>query len=490
MAEDGKIVYKVVLDDTGVENEAESAGDRAGEAFSSGIGDKLKTGAKAVGKAAVAVGTAAVAAGSAIIKATGDLAEYGDHVDKMSQKLGMSAEAYQEWDAILQHSGASIDSLEPTMKSLFQAAQKGSEAFTALGMSTEEVASMSQEDLFAATITALQGVEDETTRTALAQELLGRGAQDLGALLNTSAEETEAMRERVHELGGVMSTEAVEAAANYQDTMQDMKTAVQGMGRSLISQFLPDVTTVMSGITELFSGNKEKGIGLITKGLEDLLDNMTDLLPDFLNLGIDLILSFLHGIIGNLDKILQAGVNLIIQLAVGLIQAIPDLLAMLPQIIKAILDAFFNTDWASIGAAIVSGIWEGIKSLWNSLVEAVTGAVTNLWQQAKAALGIASPSKKFKYIGEMTTEGTIEGIEDTEAEMTRTVTDVYGGLTDTATSALSRDMGSFEREVSYNMTATGSTPDMTIVVPLTLDGREIARATAWSMGEQLAWEEL
>ena len=33
-------------------------------------------------------------------------------------------------------------------------------------------------------------------------------------------------------------------------------------------------------------------------------------------------------------------------------------------------------------------------------------------------------------------------------------------------------------------------PDMTIVVPLTLNGREIARATAWSMGEQLAWEEI
>lgn len=28
------------------------------------------------------------------------------------------------------------------------------------------------------------------------------------------------------------------------------------------------------------------------------------------------------------------------------------------------------------------------------------------------------------------------------------------------------------------------------VVPLTLDGREIARATAWQMGEQLAWEEM
>jgi hypothetical protein len=90
----------------------------------------------------------------------------------------------------------------------------------------------------------------------------------------------------------------------------------------------------------------------------------------------------------------------------------------------------------------------------------------------------------------MTTEGTIEGIEDTQAEMTRTVTDVYSGLGDSASAAFTRDLGSIERDVSYNLTAAGKLPDMTIVVPLTLDGREIARATAWSMGEQLAWEEL
>ena len=28
-----------------------------------------------------------------------------------------------------------------------------------------------------------------------------------------------------------------------------------------------------------------------------------------------------------------------------------------------------------------------------------------------------------------------------------------------------------------------------ITVPVSIDGREVARATAWYMGEQLAWEE-
>jgi hypothetical protein len=49
----------------------------------------------------------------------------------------------------------------------------------------------------------------------------------------------------------------------------------------------------------------------------------------------------------------------------------------------------------------------------------------------------------------------------------------------------SRDI---ESAVSYNLSATGGQTQ--IVVPLFLDEREIARATAWSMGQQLAWEEM
>jgi hypothetical protein len=47
-----------------------------------------------------------------------------------------------------------------------------------------------------------------------------------------------------------------------------------------------------------------------------------------------------------------------------------------------------------------------------------------------------------------------------------------------------------ERNISYSLQATGGNLTRQIVVPVTLNGREIARATAWNMGEQLAWEEM
>ena len=43
---------------------------------------------------------------------------------------------------------------------------------------------------------------------------------------------------------------------------------------------------------------------------------------------------------------------------------------------------------------------------------------------------------------------------------------------------------------SITVTPTSTKPGGAVIeVPVTIDGREVARATAWYMGEQLAWEE-
>jgi hypothetical protein len=57
------------------------------------------------------------------------VASYGDNIDKMSQKMGMSASAYQEWDAVMQHSGTSMETMKSSMKTLANAAETGNDAF-------------------------------------------------------------------------------------------------------------------------------------------------------------------------------------------------------------------------------------------------------------------------------------------------------------------------------------------------------------------------
>lgn len=332
------LMAKITLDSSEYEKGLDDSEKKASN-FGSNLKKGLGTAAKIGGAALAAVGTTAVATGAAILKGAGGVAEYGDNIDKMSQKMGISATAYQEWDAILQHSGTSIDGMQKAMLTLSNAAETGSDAFEKLGLTQEQVASMNQEELFAATITGLQNMEAGTERTALAQKLLGGAVKELGPLLNTSAEETEAMRQRVHELGGVMSDEAVKASAAYQDSLQDMSTSFDGLKRGIFAEFMPGITGVMNGLTDIFSGDPDSGVAKVNDGISDMVKKISDGLPKVLEVGGKIVTGLVQAITDNLPQIIEQGVAIIQELAMGIVKQLPQLVKSGLQIIVSLADS-------------------------------------------------------------------------------------------------------------------------------------------------------
>lgn len=346
MAELGKAYVQIVPSADGISGsisnvlsgEASSAGDQAGGLLSDGMVSALKAGLAAAGIGAII---------STAIGKVGEFATLGDAIDKNSQKMGISAKAYQEWDAVLQHSGTSIESVKSSFKTLANAAQDGNDAFEKIGLSMEEVQSMSTEDLFGAVINGLQGMEEGTERAALANDLLGRGAMEMGALLNTSAEDTQAMRDRVSELGGVLSDDAVKGAAAYKDSLQDMQTALSAVANGLLSEFMPGFTQVMDGITALFSGDSEAGIGLIKDGLGSIVGTIIEAVPQLIEGGIQLVTSVVQGISEHLPELISTGSEMAIS-------ALDGFLANLPQMMEAGFNALSN---------LVQGIVNNLPSL-------------------------------------------------------------------------------------------------------------------------------
>lgn len=408
--------------------EAEKAGTSAGGKFSGALGKVLKTG----GAVVTAFAGAATAMGGALVKGAADVASYGDNIDKLSQKMGLSSTSFQEWDAIMKHSGTSMETMKAGMKTLANAVENGNEAFQRIGLTQEEIAGMSQEDLFAATIAGLQNVENETERTYLAGQLLGRGATELGALLNTSAEDTEAMRQRVHELGGVMSEDAVKASAKYQDTLQDMQTAIGGLKRSMLGDLMPGVTQVMGGLTELFTGGD--GMGQINEGIRSIVDNISESVPQFVEKGGEIVLSLTEAVLANLPLLVDTFISLIGQLTEGLLT--PDNIALLVDaaiqitlsLTEGLIDAlpiFINgavtlatslatklSDPDTIGK-MIKAAWEIIKALASGLIKAVpqlltaaTQVLSNLFSALRQGLDAALS------VGRNLVEGIWNGISN------------------------------------------------------------------------------
>ena len=342
------------------------------ESSASSFGDKLKKGftvATGIATTAIAATTGATIAGTkAFVEGVSAVAQYGDNIDKMSQKLNMSAETYQEWDFVMQHCGTSIENMQSAIKTLSNAVETDNEAFEALGMSQEEIANMSGEELFSATITALQDVEDETQRTYLAGKLLGRGATELGALLNMTATETAEMKYQAHELGGVLSDEAVKSSAQFQDSLQNMQTAFTGMKNSMLSNFLPSFSTVMDGLAKVFSGDSEGGLGLIKSGVQTLATDITELVPTFVQVGGTILEALASAIIENLPVLIESGIGAVETFVDGIIDNADMILTAVEKIISIFTSKFLDADRA---AKIVQTAINIIAKLANGLIEAL-----------------------------------------------------------------------------------------------------------------------
>lgn len=315
---------------------AEAAGEKSGSKFGSGLVKSIAAGSAAVGAAVAGTGTALMAA-------AGKTAEYGDSIDKASQKLGVSSTFYQEWQAVLQHSGTDMDKMSATFKKLAQASRGASqdqeEAFEALGLSMSEVANMSTEDLFANVVSGLQGMEEGTERTTLATTLLGKGAMEMGALFNTSAEDTQGMIDKVHELGGIMDESAVKDAAAYHDAMQDMTTAMDGVKNGVIASLLPAMTDLFNKVGD-FIGNTD------LSPITDTIGKAVEAVGDF---------------IGAID------IQAVGEIFMNVVSAIGDVVGTAWEVIQEVFGGLkegFDTISAALseGGVEWSDVWGGISS--------------------------------------------------------------------------------------------------------------------------------
>ena len=141
---------------------------------------------------------------------------------------------------------------------------------------------------------------------------------------------------------------------------------------------------LLSHIGDIISAALMLVDGIVT-GLtgEDGINKIIDAIPD-------LILSLVEGILNNLDKIIAAGINITVNLAVGLVKAIPKLIAMIPKIFKAVVDAFRNFDWSSLGSNIMSNVSDGVKekasAIWTAVSDAFKSAIEWIKNLGKNAL--------------------------------------------------------------------------------------------------------
>ena len=143
-----------------------------------------------------------------------------------------------------------------------------------------------------------------------------------------------------------------------------------------------------------------------------------------------IITSIVNALIGNIDKIIMAGVQLLVALIKNLPQIIVSIVKAVPQIITAIVKGFAGgvSQMASVGLNLIKGIWNGIGDAASWLWDKVSGFCSNLMGKIKDFFGIHSPSREMAWVGEMLTEGLAGGIGDTAKTAITAAEDMNKGI--------------------------------------------------------------
>jgi hypothetical protein len=248
-----QLVYKISADTSG----AEKGLDTTGKKFDA-VGNIAK----------VAMGAVTVGAIVKVVKSLGDLAIQStvalDRVDKMSQKIGVSRQGFQEWDYILSQSGASVDGLQMSMKTLStqaeQVTQGSSESvrmFERLGVEVTDVNGKmkDQETLFNEVFLALSSLESETERTALASKLLGRSATELAPAMNSGADSIEGLRDQAHKLGLVYEDDLIDAGVRLTDNIDSLKRSFEAFKTRAMAPVVSTLITVTDKMLGQYSAS-------------------------------------------------------------------------------------------------------------------------------------------------------------------------------------------------------------------------------------------
>lgn len=265
---------------------------------------------------------------------------------------------------------------------------------------------------------------------------------------------------------GITGTTAQEASSTIEGSTNAMKAAwenlVTGLGdenadmEELTEDFIDSLITAGENVIPRI-GKIVDGMGEEVEDLQPILDQLSPYAKQALD-------NMVQKFKDSGPEMGKEGVELIVQLLLGLAEALPELGTAAGDIVITIVQAMWEHkgEIGQIGANIILGIWNGIDELLGWFWEKVTGIATGVVNRVKKALGIQSPSKVFASIGEYMMEGLAIGMEDSKGEVMETADDIvdeiktrFDGLTDVLSGR--QDVGDLQYELwerTYGQAAT------------------------------------
>jgi len=194
-------------------------------------------------------------------------------------------------------------------------------------------------------------------------------------------------------------------ASSYIDDMKiSMGQLFNDVRNNLMGEFLPEIQEMAETLQQMIGGDLslEEGFSKMAEALQSGIEKIVEMLPGILQVGIQVITKLLEGIVNALPQImpavtqiiltlvnnlvamlpqiLQAGITIIVELANGLAQALPTLIPTIVDAIILMVETIIdNIDLIiDAGINIIMGLAEGLIEALPRLIDKIPVIIDKL----------------------------------------------------------------------------------------------------------------
>lgn len=226
----------------------------------------------------------------------------------------------------------------------------------------------------------------------------------------------------------------VEIIAFVVTGFQQLYEDISGFVTGVVNFFTVDLPNAINALVQWFAQLPGNIAGFLSTVIANVVAWVANMASNAVSAGsqfISGIAGFMSALPGNIASWLSGAISTVVgwvsQFASNATSAASQFGSKLRSGLAAIPGTLGN-----IGSNIIQGLVDGVTGAAGKLIDAVKGAVDDAIEGAKNLLGIHSPSRVFRKIGQYTMQGAALGVDDDADLLSKSTDNAMRGMISTA----------------------------------------------------------
>lgn len=225
-----------------------------------------------------------------------NIIDTADAMGEQAQKLALSSEAWSKYTYIAKFAGVEVSTLEAGFSKLIANVNDfnrdggggAAKAFAELGISASFAKEnfTSTEKTFNSIILKLQNMDDGYKKTALMQEIFGKGAGDLVRYAALGSDGIERLGKQAEITGNIISQDFANNAGELNDGLDTLGSLATGVGNKIMTDFTPALVKASRAVSDFLGIQREMSTFELNKKIQDTSKHIKDLEKDLKTISI------------------------------------------------------------------------------------------------------------------------------------------------------------------------------------------------------------